>query len=164
MRAAKFAFLLAAAAGLPAGEANAAVNVSFVQPERYTDATLANGYGEAARAPVLNEIAAYLQQLGQRYLPPGRELTVEILDIDLAGQFEWWRRNAYDTRIMREVTRPRIALRYRLEEKGAVLARAEEALTDPYYLSNQAAQISGDPLRYEKSMLDDWFRARFARK
>jgi hypothetical protein len=37
---------------------------------------------------------------------------------------------------------------------------AQETVIDQYYLA-RPTRASSDPLRYEKAMLDDWFRARF---
>ena len=83
--------------------------------------------------------------------------------MDLAGKIEWWRRNAYDLRILRDVYPPRFALRYRLVENGHTLLEGEETVVDPNYLANLALYFTpNDPLRFEKAMLGSWFQARFA--
>jgi hypothetical protein len=53
-------------------------------------------------------------------------------------------------------------VRYSLEENGAVLAGAEEWIADRMYLMG-ASVLGGfsDSLKYEKAMLNDWFRHRF---
>ena len=141
----------------------AAVDVVFLHPETYSDASLYNGYGAKGRKPALEGIRDHLQSLGARYLKPGETLRVEVLDIDLAGQFEWWRPYAYDVRVLRDVTWPRMKLRYVLDGKGRRVTCPEDFVSDRVYLMNAAARSSRDPLKYEKSMLDDWFRARIAR-
>lgn len=55
-------------------------------------------------------------------------------------------------------------LRYVLDENGRRVACPEEFVSDQAYLMNAAMRSSMDPLKYEKSLLDDWFRARIARK
>src|SRR5262245_16602301 len=99
---------------LGSGAAVAEVRVSFVDAEHYTDANLYyNGYGAAARAPALHEIELILDRLGQRYLQQDQTLSIEVLDVDLAGRFEPWHRFGHDVRYMRDITWPRIKLRYR---------------------------------------------------
>ena len=139
-----------------------AVEVSFVHPERYSDATLGQGYGAKAREPVLRNIRAHLEGLGAR-LKPGQTLRIDVLDIDLAGRFEWWRPYAYNVRILSGVTWPRIAVRYTLQEEDRTLVAAEESISDLNYQTRMAVSLSSDPLRYEKAMLDDWFRTRFVK-
>jgi len=151
------AFCLLAA--LVAGPAHAAVEVKFVDPEHFTD-TGAQYDSKTAKAR-LDELARFLVELGTRYLRPDQNLAIEVLDVDLAGQVEWWHRNTYDLRVMRDVTWPRIKLHYTLAQNGRTVAEAEETLRDPYYQWQVNLQHTNDPLRYEKAMLEDWFRARF---
>jgi hypothetical protein len=143
-------------------QAVAGVNVRFVNPERFSDAG-SNGF-RSADAGVLAEIKAYLQRLGGRFLAPGQNLTIDILDIDRAGMDEPWRGGSMgDVRIMRGVTPPRIKLRYMLSEKGRQARSGEETLTDINYQMNPSARFGGDRLVYEKALLDDWFRRMFPR-
>ena len=143
--------------------ASAAVEVSFVHPERYTDAAFGHGYGDKAREPVLRHVREHLELLGARHLKPNQTLRIDVLDIDLAGRFEWWRPYAYNVRIMRGITWPRIAVRYTLQEGDRTLLVAEESISDLNYQTRMAVSLSNDPLRYEKVMLDDWFRTRFVK-
>src|ERR1044072_5152914 len=89
------------------------VTVSFVHPENYTDASLQARYETKADQWTLDEIGRYLESLGGR-LGPQQVLTLDVLNVDLAGKIEWWRRKAYDLRILRDVYPPRFALHYRL--------------------------------------------------
>lgn len=154
--------VLGGAALLMAGTARAEVTVDFLNPERYTDANLAVDRPVGPDAPALQGIRREFERLG-RQLPPGRALRIEVLDIDLAGRYEPQRVLAPNTRIMTGTTWPRLRLRYVLEEQGRVLARGEEDVTDRTYLSRAGANQSGEPLRYEERMLEDWFSRRIAR-
>jgi hypothetical protein len=147
---------------LGSAAASAEVRIAFVDPDHYADASLYNGYGAAGRAPALREIEQTLQRLGGRYLRPSQMLTVEVLDISLAGRFEPWRPLAYDVRFMRDITWPRIKLRYQLTEAGQPPRAGEELVADQYYLTRVGTFPSGEVMPYEKAMLADWFRARFA--
>jgi hypothetical protein len=144
--------------------ADAAVAVSFIHPEKYTDATLYGGYGASGQKPALDGIKNYLERLGERNLKPDQTLTVDVLDIDLAGRYEPWRLPGYNARYLRDITWPRITLRYTLAQHGHVVASAEETVTDLNYQLQTSAYHSRDPLRYEKAMLNDWFQARIVRR
>jgi Protein of unknown function (DUF3016) len=143
--------------------AEAAVSVTFVEPDRYSDVGLYRNGNSAGRERVFREISQQFERLGERYLKPNQTLKIEVLDIDLAGRFEPWRPFAYDVRFMRTITWPRITIRYTLEEDGRVTASAKESISDLDYLAHADLRTSYDPLRYEKAMLGDWFRARFRR-
>ena len=71
-------------------------------------------------------------------------------------------RNPSLPRIMRESTWPKIRLRYELTQNRRVISAGEELLSDHMYLGSLGMASSGDALRYEKNMLDDWFRRKFA--
>ena len=138
------------------------VNVSFIHPEDFSDASLQGGYGTKAEQGTLEEIGRFFESLGSRYLKSGQVLTLEVLNIDLAGRIEWWRRNFYGTRILRDIYPPRFTLSYRFAEAGRVLVESQETVVDPNYLANPGIYLSpNDPLRFEKAMLEDWFRRRF---
>lgn len=140
---------------MPAG-ANAGVSVQFIGAERYSDAEAGSS---GSRAATLNELRRHFNALGARYLGAGRDLIVEVLDIDLAG--ERVPRGVSDLRIVTGAASPRIELRYTLRERGRVVLRAHETLSDTNFQMRADARRSGDSLAYEKEMITDWFRARF---
>ena len=149
------AAILAAALVVPT-TSFAGVIVRFVSPENYSDSGLGDG--------TLAGLRSHLQRLGQRYLARGQTLTVDVLDVDRAGQYEPWRYNLTDVRILRDVTPPRIKLRYVLTDGGKRTRSGEETLSDINYQMNPAARSSSDRLVYEKALLDDWFRRNFANR
>ena len=61
---------------------------------------------------------------------------------------------------MDAVAWPRMQLRYRLTQGGRTLEQREESISDRNYLDTSSGRVS-DPLRYEKNMLEAWFRDRF---
>jgi hypothetical protein len=64
-------------------------------------------------------------------------------------------------RVLRPITSPSIELRYVLSEGGKTLRSGQAALRDFNYLSSQNRYPSGDPIRYERRMLDLWFAEEF---
>jgi hypothetical protein len=147
--------LLYVVLSLGALAANAApqVHVRFIEPEKFTD--LQSTW--QAEAGLLAALSEHLQKLGQEHLGATQTLDLEITDIDLAGSLEYfWRLSPL--RVMRDVTSPRINLRWRLGPDDAMTG---VTLRDMAYLSRFNRYPEGDPLRYEKLLLDDWFKRTF---
>jgi hypothetical protein len=144
---------------MSSGSAFAGVTVSFSQPENYSDLPFAPW----ERKDVLDELTEHFQKLAEA-LPPGVDLNVEVLDIDLAGRIH--HRRANEIRVLRGgADWPIIRLRYTLTQDGKVIASGEERLRDMMYLDNLRNRYSsGDPLRYEKRMIDEWFNKKIAPK
>ena len=144
--------LLAAAVLLASGAAWADVSVTFVKPEEFVDVPR-NGI---ERDRTLKDFSDYFASLNKK-LPAGQNLRVEILDIDLAGRM-WPRRAGDDIRVMNGgADWPHIHLRYTLEQNGQVLRSGDEHISNMMYQQSLNRYSDGDPLRYEKQMLDEWF-------
>ena len=152
-------FLSLNVALLAIAPARAEVQVTFTVPEKYVDASLQRD-GAGSRELTLRAIREHLVALGGRYLVSSRTLKIEILDIDLAGELEWWH-GPYDIRYLRSYTWPKIKLRYTLEDSGQTIDSREELVSDPSYQMNVITR-SGESMPYEKKMLARWFRSRFA--
>lgn len=136
----------------------ATVTVSFIKPDSYTDM---GRYPEDMKTQ-MKEIETHLEQLGQRYLLPNQSLKIEVLDVDLAGHLSL-SRPGREVRIMRgKADWPSMTLHYVLEADGRVLMDRQEHIADMGYLDHPDRRYSDQPLPYEKRMLDDWFRKRFA--
>lgn len=160
MRAAALALLAILAAP---GPASAQVSVSFVAPERYTDADNRFGSGLSLRV-VLGEMRRLFEQLGERSLAPGQSLDIAVLDIDLAGYDRLGANVPYGLRVVSDVAPPRFRLRYALKERGRTVLAAEETVTDINFLLRANRLSSGQPFFYERELLRDWFQARIVRR
>ena len=91
------------------------VDVKYVQDGQYTDA----GRGRDLEQ-VEWSLTQHLQQLGAKSLPARQTLSIEVLDIDLAGELRPWHRVWPDARVMRGSTDwPRIKLHFSPGEKGS---------------------------------------------
>ncbi len=149
-----------------AGFASAAtVSVTFVQPEKFTDAGYSRGRATPRElAELQQEMQQRLQRLADRKLEASDTLQVEVLDIDLAGDFETNRLTRFgDIRVVRDIASPRITLRYTAKLGDRIVNGAEEELSNMNFLWGNNHYSSGDRLRYEKSLLDTWFEKRFAK-
>ncbi len=143
-------------AGLPGVTHAGKVVVTFVDPASYTDI----GAGAAQERSTLQQIERSLRTLGERFLPPGQTLAVEVLEVDLAGVL----RPQPDGTELRIVTGgadfPRLRLRYSLTGDG-VQRSGDERLADLGYTRGLANRRDAEALFYEKRMLQAWFKARF---
>jgi hypothetical protein len=138
---------------LSAGAAPAAVTVTYDHPENFSDLPFTSWEQEQA----LQELTAHFEKLGKA-LPAGQDLKIDVLDVDMAGREEPGLRAAHAIRIQKGgADWPHIHLRYSLESDGAVVKAGDEELSDMSYLTRLNRYAKGDPLRYEKQMLDDWF-------
>jgi hypothetical protein len=144
---------------LTVSPANAAIRVSFISPERYHDEDFRNA---STREGIVLEFRKFFDRLDSQYIKTGETLDVEVLDIDLAGEYEPWRPSLNNVRILRDITPPSFKLRYTLRRGKVVLMKNEETITDMNYLSDISAHNSTERFAYEKNMLRDWFRRRFA--
>jgi hypothetical protein len=144
----------------------AGLSVTFVAPDKYVDAAPSGWHGsDKERAQVQRDIEQHLQQLAERHLAPADTLKIEVLDIDLAGRSEPFRLSSgADVRILRGVTWPSMTLRYTLSQGERVVASAEERVSDLNYLRPISRYSGSDRLRYEKTMLDDWFDKRIVER
>lgn len=143
------------ALALPASAAN--LSVAFVRPERYTDAGYASALAsERERGELQREIEQHLQRLAERSLPASDALMIEVLDIGPLGAISLPQQLRRAGRARGHPSR--IKLRYTLRRGDQVIASAEEHLSDMNFLMPRMRYASGDRLRYEKAMLDDWFQ------
>lgn len=150
--------LLAAVAILASASAWATdVTVKFANSTKYSDMP----FHADDRVVVLKELELHFNKLAQR-LPEGTRLNVEVLDLDLAGRIvPNFRFN--DIRLLSGgADWPHMHVRYTIERGGQVLATGEDHLSNMAYLDRANRYMSGDPLRYEKQMVDDWFKEKVA--
>jgi Protein of unknown function (DUF3016) len=145
-----------AAAAAPAAAAGL-VEVRFVQPEKFADI----GRGAYDRERHLEILARHFKALGEQ-LPDGQTLTIDVLDVDLAGELKPMRRFG-DIRVLNGgVDWPRMSLRWSLAADGRVLGAGEEQLADVGYLGVSSRLEQGQMMAYDVRMVQDWFRQRFA--
>lgn len=137
--------------------AHADVKVTFVQPDKFVDIKDNSGFRDEA---VLKDIEAHLVEQAQKRLP-GRDVKIEVTDVNLAGDVEPLGGAAQWVRVMRTVTLPSLSMKYTVSEGGKVVKQGEAMLRDMNYQDGFNRYSSGDTLRYEKRMIDQWFEREF---
>ncbi|WP_431280746.1 DUF3016 domain-containing protein [Humitalea sp. 24SJ18S-53] len=148
-------------AGLVAAvPAQAEVWVTFVNPQAFTDANLYAPRLVDQGSPALVGLQRIFERMGRR-LPPGQDLHIDVVDVDLAGYFPPWRIPNPSLRVMEATIWPRIRFRYALSQEDRIVASGDETVTDMTYLQRPAVTRSAAPLRFEEPMLLDWSADRF---
>jgi hypothetical protein len=146
---------LAALAGANAAQAAGAVQVRFVEPEKFTDVRDAHYRLEQN----LSALQRVLVNAAAAYVPDGQTMTVEVSDVDLAGavhpgSLHW------PVRVLRGgADWPRITLRWTLD--GATPRSGQAVVQDMDYLRRVPSPLADVALVYEQRMLRDYFRGQF---
>jgi hypothetical protein len=135
----------------------AEVTVNFIQPDKFSDIKDNSGFRDK---DVLKDIEAHIVEQAQKTLP-GRDLRIDVTDVNLAGEVEPLWRSAQWLRVMRNVTLPSIEFKYEVREAGQVVKQGEVTLRDMNYQDGFSSYSGSEPLRYEKRMIDRWFRQEF---
>jgi hypothetical protein len=146
--------------GLGAGGAKAVgtVQVSYLHPDQFADI----GQTRYDIDANLRSLTRVFESLAARYLADGQRLSVEVLDVDLAGEPRPARHGAYEVRVLRgTVDWPRIRLRYTLETAGQPSRSGERQLQDMAYLDRLGSSAGTENLVYEYRLLRDWFSTEF---
>lgn len=132
----------------------AATTVNYVDPDKYADMPFSSWDKER----VQKALTEHFEKLGAK-LPAGQNLKIDVTDIDLAGHPEPGAHRPNDFRILRgRADWPRMNFRYSIESQGAVVKSGEASVSDMNYLQSFNRYSSNEYLRYEKRMLDEWFR------
>jgi hypothetical protein len=151
----KTTFFARAALGctLLAGSANAAVTVTFHNPEDYIGRFGYYGqyrdsheYANDGRMRVMAYIGEYFERLGTK-LPADQDLKIDVLNMNLLG--------GASPSGLRRVHWPAITLRYSLESQGRVLKSGEDYIKDMAPSCNRMPY--GERLCAEKQMIRHWF-------
>jgi hypothetical protein len=145
-----FVMALSSSAALAAGQ----VEVSFKPADQLADV----GRG-SDRDRHVQALAAHFKSLGAR-LPDGQVLKVEVLDVDMAGELQPFRRGE-EIRVMKGAADwPTMDLRWSLDSGGRTLGSGRERLSDMSYLSHPLRSGDTGAVAYEARMIDRWFEER----
>ncbi|PZP31250.1 MAG: DUF3016 domain-containing protein [Roseateles depolymerans] len=144
-------------AGMLAAVAAADVTVSFKEPEKFSDIKDNTGFN---RLEVLKDLEAQMKKQAERLLP-GRDVSITVIDVDLAGEVEPIWRTGQWVRLLRDITVPAISLTYEIREQGQVVRQGEMALRDINYREGFNRYPESDPLRYDRRLIDRGFEKEF---
>lgn len=148
-------FATGAAGAASAGTANAGTaSVTFANTALFADLP----HDIFRREEVLAQLSEHFSALAAK-LPAGQELKVEVLDLDMAGNIRPGLWGIRDLRVLEGgADWPHMKLRYTISQDGKVVKSGEETVHSMDYLARMNRYSTGDTLRYEKQMLDTWFK------
>lgn len=150
------AFLAAFTPLMRAESASSSVKVQFQDPEKFTDVRTSSMATDSDREGLLSQFEEFIVSKIQARLPEGQKVDVVVKDIDMAGDFEPWRFEARDVRIVKDVYPPRVKLSFKVtDSSGKVIKEGDRSLSDLGFM-NRLVFDRNDMLRYEKSLISDW--------
>jgi hypothetical protein len=140
-----------------AKKADSRIEVIFQNPEKFADVKDSGMSTDDGWDAILNDLKSYFTKRAEAALPQGNKLQITFTDIDLAGEYEPWRVNAMDVRIVKDIYPPRFVFEYKItdEKTGVVVKEGKETLQNLLFMQRMVIDRN-DPLRYEKDMLGDW--------
>jgi hypothetical protein len=149
------------AAAAPLDESVARISVTFIEPEKFSDARRAEL--EPASTGILGELQEFIITTSARYVPEDMKLNIRVTNVDLAGDFELFRGPQADqVRITKGLYPPHIVLEFEVVDNAAkVVKSGKRDLTDIDDYQLRSVYPREDYLRYEKDILRDWLRAEF---
>jgi hypothetical protein len=151
-------FLAQGAARADAPLPGSRVLVTYDHPEKFLDIRDANFPTAEGEDRIIESLRAYITRRATALLPAGDSLYVTFINIKLAGVFAVGE-VAPRGRIVTAGTPPLFMFGWAVTDpSGKVIRRAWEKLEEPYFMGLFRNADPGDPLRFEKAVLDDWMR------
>jgi hypothetical protein len=148
----------------PTAKTEARTEVIFLHPEKFSDVRDASMGSDKGRDGILEQLKNYIVQRTKTYVPAGQQLIITVTDVDLAGDFEPWRGpEMTDVRVVKDIYPPKIDLEYTLTGPGGKVVKTGKRQLRDLAFQMKISINRDDPLRYEKSLLDDWLRSDFPR-
>jgi len=140
-----------------------AVEVEFLEPTDFTDFTASSLKSEKSQKSYIEDLTRHLESRLAHQIAPHHVVQIVITDVDMAGEFEPWRRAGLDdVRIVKDLYPPRIDLSFQvLDDAGEVVRAGERKLRDLGFMYTVHPTLSSDPLRHEKELLNSWVRREF---
>ena len=142
------------------------VEIEWDKPEKYRDVRPSNESRKRFRDATFTHINEYMNKLALA-LPENYKLLMKVSDLDLAGQvwpasYLGLGHNMSDIRIVKNIDIPRITFSYQLlDESGEVVQQAAVKLKDMSFFDRSNRFFKSESLRYEKNMLQRWFKKEF---
>lgn len=159
-----YATLLGAASFAALTAQAASVDVQWQDPREYRDIEAVNMSQQRFEQRVIRELTRQFEETAARLLPASQTLQVNVHDVDLAGDIEYFFHtdpSLQEMRVIRDLYFPRLDFSYELRgEDGGVIASGEAEAEDRtfYYM---AEYMRDDPLYFEKRLIEKWFYRAF---
>lgn len=153
------AFLLFAISGnVIAGESE----IKWTEPDKYTDVRSGNENRKHFKERIFKSFEKHFAKLSEQ-LPEGQILKLDVSNVDLAGDVRFSPMQEY--RIIKDIYIPRLTFTYELLNADKTVADSGEVdLKDMSFLTSISSSSINNTLKYEKRMIDKWFKKTFVKK
>lgn len=137
----------------------AEVEVKWTNPDKYTDIKAGEGHRKKFQEQTFKTLEEHFAKMA-KMLPEQQKLLLDVTNLDLAGDVNYGIKRI---RIIKDIFTPRMKFSYQLLNADNTVAKSEEvSLNDMGFLMHNNLKYRSESLKYEKKMLDDWFRKTFA--
>lgn len=135
------------------------VTVTWSDPAKFTDIVASNSTDKAYRKSIEKALSAEFKAQAAK-LPEGHKMSVNITDIDLAGEVDPVpSRAGYRVRILKDVYYPQLRFDYKIANQTGATIKEQTGVTikDAGYLSGAGNAASRQDFYYERQMIKTWF-------
>lgn len=135
------------------------VEVKWTNPDKYTDIYAGEEHRRKFKERMFISFERHFAKLAAA-LPANQQLNIEVTNVDLAGDVHHGGSNRI--RLVKDLYFPRMDFSYQLLNADKSVVKSEQvALKDMSFLMTRALKYRNESLRYEKQMLDHWFKKSF---
>ena len=138
------------------------VSVTTADPDGFTHSPGMVRESRAARKAWVTQLSEHVADRLAEALPVGDTAEVRITDVRRAGSLEPTRGG--DVRVVTDMYPPRIALTFEIRSADEKLMQSGVRTLQDSSFQLRGRAHDGDPLRYEKALIDDWVSKEFKGK
>jgi len=132
------------------------VNVTWKNPEKYRDIYPSTQGKKHFRESTFKALENHLLKLAKT-LPESQTLTIEVTDVDLAGDVH--SSGLRQIRVIKELYFPRIKFSFELiNAEKSIIQSGNVNLKDMNFMMRSRLRYKNKTLGYEKQLLDSWFK------
>jgi len=135
------------------------VNVTWKSPEKYRDIYPGTQGKKRFRESTFKTLENHLLKLAKA-LPESQTLTIEVTDVDLAGDVH--SSGLRQIRVIKDLYFPRIKFSFQLTNaEKETIQSGHVNLKDMNFMIRSRLRYKNKTLGYEKQLLDGWFKDAF---
>lgn len=152
---------LALLAVMPLSHA-ATLQLSWGDPAKFRDVRAGDDNQTRYQERVMKDLEEAFKAEATK-LPADQTLKIEIKDLDLAGELEYFHEGfPFGIRVVRNIDFPRMELSFELRDaKNQVLKSGEPVVSDMGFRDGIPLPNNSELLQYEKKMIRKWFQREF---
>ena len=133
-------------------------SVTWLKPENYRDVRTPAGSQKRYQEQVFQILSEQFSDMARIYLNSGQTLSVEVIDLNLAGETRFSSNTGQQFRILTSLTPPSISFSYQIRQDEMVIKSDAVRLTDLNYQASVFGINRDRVLVYEKQLIRDWAR------